>query len=130
MELQLSGCWVDLFELPDFSGKVHRLFGPATYAQIIAKNDPSGFEVQSIRVGSACRLIAYAFRGGCEIAFHSGCSYPYVSNRLSLTQIDSLRLQFKQTGRGISKEQIYEARPATRSRQTVTDVAGWRQNLS
>jgi hypothetical protein len=90
----ITGCWVDLFDRPAFSGKIRRLFGPANYACIVAPDDPCGFEVQSAVIGPGCLLIGYASAARTmePVILEPGDSYAQLGRRFSLARVDSLFL--------------------------------------
>ena len=50
---QSRGCWVDLYEMPDFRGKRLRLFGPADYVNLFVADDDWAHEAASAVAGPA-----------------------------------------------------------------------------
>ncbi len=54
-----SGCWIDLFDSPQFQGNTCRLHGPADYAGLRLREKNWGEHVQSLVVGSTAYVQCY-----------------------------------------------------------------------
>jgi hypothetical protein len=50
---QSRGCWVDLYERPQFKGRSLRLFGPCNFVNLYVAPEPWGHEARSLVAGPA-----------------------------------------------------------------------------
>ena len=57
---QSTGCWVDLFEHPQFQGRSLRLFGPNDFVNLSVRGDGWGHEVRSVAVGQGAYVQCFA----------------------------------------------------------------------
>ena len=65
-----KGCWVDLFEAPNFRGRRIRLYGPADYIGLPVSPEEGPKEPRSLSVGPAAYVLCFQeFNPTCAVWF-------------------------------------------------------------
>lgn len=87
------GCWIDLYERPDFQGKLRRVFGPSTYFKLRKSARNWGIEVQSLMVGpGACVRCYGSAEGESAIWLRAGTQVTSLEALEGGSTVESLQL--------------------------------------
>ena len=91
---QSTGCWVDLFELPQFQGRSLRLFGPADFVNLRVGGAEWGEEVRSVAVGPGAYVQCFAelYLEDSALWLMPGQRVAEVASLPTEQELDSLRL--------------------------------------
>jgi hypothetical protein len=91
---QSRGCWVDLYERPNFGGRKLRLFGPGDYVNLWVAPEDWGEEAASLVAGPAAYVLCFA-----ELNFNESVIWLVPGQRLGDTarlplelELDSIRV--------------------------------------
>ena len=59
----IAGCWIEVYELPQFCGQRRRLFGPASHQALRCSDERWGIPINSIIVGPDAHVRLYESLG-------------------------------------------------------------------
>jgi hypothetical protein len=87
----VSDCWIDLFEAPNFGGKLRRIFGPGLYTHL--RGSASGVQIESAITGAGA--FAYFYQSASSehgVWIPPGASIARLSDLRITAAMDSIRI--------------------------------------